>query len=111
MSSTARDETASAGRTFVVGDSLRAIAALSVLVFHQIPEQLMYGNPAMVAAFGRLPGAVLASLDLGLYLFFVLSGYLLARPFLRAYILGTTMPGIGRYFRNRALRLVPAYWL
>jgi peptidoglycan/LPS O-acetylase OafA/YrhL len=96
--------------SFVAGDPLRAIAALSVLVFHQVPAPLTYGNPAFVAAFGAIPALLLAHLDLGLYLFFVLSGYLLSRQFLRAYILGTKQPSIRRFFQNRALRIVPAYW-
>ena len=42
--------------------------------------------------------------------FFVLSGYLIARPFVQAYVDGDGVPRVGRYLRNRALRIVPAYW-
>jgi peptidoglycan/LPS O-acetylase OafA/YrhL len=47
----------------------------------------------------------------GVYIFFVLSGYLLTRSFLAAYLIGTPMPSIARYFRNRALRIAPGFWV
>jgi peptidoglycan/LPS O-acetylase OafA/YrhL len=47
----------------------------------------------------------------GIYIFFALSGYLLSRPFLAAYLVGTPQPSISRYFRNRALRIIPAFWV
>lgn len=51
------------------------------------------------------------SLDASVSLFFVLSGYLLSRRFLRAFVDGAPMPSIGRYARNRALRILPAFWV
>lgn len=45
----------------------------------------------------------------GLTLFFVLSGFLLYRPFAAAILSGSELP-LGRaYLRNRALRIMPAY--
>jgi peptidoglycan/LPS O-acetylase OafA/YrhL len=84
---------------------------MSVLLFHALPVALTNGDPASLAQFGKIPSLLLAHLDLGIYLFFVLSGYLLTGPFLRAYISGDPMPSVRRYLKNRALRLLPAYWL
>src|SRR5439155_14852002 len=49
-------------------------------------------------------------LQSGVTLFFVLSGFLLYRPFAQAALNGTARPSIRRYLRNRALRILPAYW-
>ena len=43
-------------------------------------------------------------------LFFALSGFLLYRPFAAAVLRGEALPSIRGYFRNRALRILPAYW-
>jgi peptidoglycan/LPS O-acetylase OafA/YrhL len=53
---------------------------------------------------------VLTSLEVGIYVFFVLSGYLLARAFVAAFHHGTDLPRPGRYMLNRLLRIVPAFW-
>jgi peptidoglycan/LPS O-acetylase OafA/YrhL len=84
---------------------------MSVLLFHTLPVALTNGDPTSLAQFGKVPSLLLAHLDLGIYLFFVLSGYLLTGPFLRAYISGGPQPSVRRYLKNRALRLLPAYWL
>lgn len=54
---------------------------------------------------------IFARFDLSLAAFFVLSGYLIARPFLRSYVLGTRRPSVRRFARNRVLRIVPAFVL
>ena len=46
----------------------------------------------------------------GVAVFFVVSGFLLFRPFARALIDDRPLPSFRRYFRNRALRILPAYW-
>src|SRR4051812_26100870 len=56
-------------------------------------------------------GGVLARLDVGVAIFFVLSGFLLFRPFALARATGARRPGTGRYLWRRALRILPAYWL
>ena len=63
-----------------------------------------------VAAYGWA-APLLGHIDLGLSAFFVLSGYLIARPFARAYVAGTRRPRLGSYVRNRVLRVVPAFYL
>jgi peptidoglycan/LPS O-acetylase OafA/YrhL len=54
---------------------------------------------------------ILGHIDLGLAAFFALSGYLIARPFARHYVIGTRKPGLRSYARNRVLRVVPAFYL
>jgi acetyltransferase len=105
------------GGRFIGGDPLRAIAALSVVLFH-VPFLALWfrgvqaGVPEVQFpdAFGS--GAkLLAYLNLGLSVFFVLSGYLISRPFVRAFVAGEPVPALGRYARNRLLRIVPAFWI
>ena len=56
-------------------------------------------------------GAVLARLDFGVTLFFILSGFLLARPVLLAIARGLPQPSVRHYFWKRALRILPLYWV
>ena len=50
-------------------------------------------------------------LAFGVTLFFTLSGFLLYRPFARSILQLRPLPSIGGYLRNRALRILPAYWV
>jgi peptidoglycan/LPS O-acetylase OafA/YrhL len=56
-------------------------------------------------------GALWHNLDLGVPVFFVISGFLLYRPFVAAQTLGAPQPSTGAYAWRRMLRIVPAYWL
>lgn len=47
----------------------------------------------------------------GVSIFFVLSGFLLARPFWIALDRGESMPGLGTYALRRAARILPGFWL
>jgi peptidoglycan/LPS O-acetylase OafA/YrhL len=80
-------------------DGVRAIAALSVLVFHAVGFYARgSGEEAAIRPWvGRL--------DVGVSIFFLLSGYLLYKPFVRGHVL------VGRYAWRRALRIVPGYWV
>lgn len=85
-------------------DGLRAVAALAVVATHVafVTGQVRPG----------MAGALLARLDVGVALFFALSGFLLARPWLRASLLHETRgTSLGRYALHRAARILPAYWL
>jgi len=88
---------------FALFDSLRAIAALAILVFHVAAITAALEDP--------VTGDILAVLgSRGVVLFFVISGFLLYRPFAAAHAAGGQGPQIRRYFRRRVLRIVPAYW-
>jgi peptidoglycan/LPS O-acetylase OafA/YrhL len=88
---------------FPLLDPLRAIAALAVLVTHT--SQLGGFNQE------HFLGAWTVRLDSGVAIFFVLSAFLLYRPFVRARLDGRTPPRVLRYARRRALRILPAYWV
>ena len=88
-------------------DGLRAIAAGSVVVFHV----WAIGSVGGPVALGSLSRSVLPKLPLGVTLFFVISGFLLYRPFAAAIIRAERGPGLFKYLRNRALRILPAYWV
>ena len=89
-------------------DGLRGIAALSVLTFHT----WLYGAPGepLGVDVGHLR-LLFSSLDLGVVLFFTLSGFLLYRGF-AAVILGlSTRVDVRSYALGRFLRIAPAYWV
>ena len=81
-------------------DGLRAVAAMNVLVCHA-----MQGSR-------WAPRLVLPLLDggIGVELFFVLSGFLLFLPFLRAKERGQRVQ-LGPYALRRMLRILPAYYV
>ena len=84
-------------------DGLRAIAAVTV-VFH-------HAGFATGASFRTGGGAYLARMDSGVTVFFLLSGFLLYRPYVAAHLdEGKPMPA-RRFYRRRLLRIFPAYWL
>ncbi|HMS71893.1 MAG TPA: acyltransferase family protein [Baekduia sp.] len=90
-------------RRFPLLDGVRAIAALSVVGVH-ISDASGFSEREII---GQLGGR----LNVGVTIFFVLSGFLLYRPFLAARVLGRPAPRTRRYFRRRALRIIPAYWV
>jgi peptidoglycan/LPS O-acetylase OafA/YrhL len=56
-------------------------------------------------------GRLLGRLEIGVPIFFVLSGFLLSRPYLAAGARGVRGPRPAAYLWRRALRILPAYWL
>ena len=80
---------------------MRAVAALLVIGTHAAfaTGQLTHGYV----------GAVYARLEIGVALFFVLSGFLLFRPWAVAAATGDASPGLVRYARHRLRRVMPGY--
>ena len=89
-------------RHFPLFDSLRAVAALMVLVYHVA----LSSGAASTEQWGR----VVSQFNAGVAVFFVISGFLLYRPFVAARLSGGRPPGARGYARRRALRILPAYW-
>jgi Acyltransferase family len=56
-------------------------------------------------------GAFTARMDVGVAVFFLISGFLLYRPFVAARYDEGPSESIGAYFWRRALRIFPVYWL
>jgi peptidoglycan/LPS O-acetylase OafA/YrhL len=89
---------------FPLFDGLRALAALSVLVYHAAFFAAAAAPATTVTQYtGRL--------DVGVTVFFLISGFLLYRPFVRARLRGEPAPGAAAYGWRRFLRIVPAYWV
>jgi peptidoglycan/LPS O-acetylase OafA/YrhL len=89
-------------------DGVRAIAALSVLIYHV----WLYGPPGTAEQSGLGPfGRFMPDFAFGVILFFTLSGFLLYRPFAGALLREHDRPSFVRYLRNRSLRILPAYWV
>jgi peptidoglycan/LPS O-acetylase OafA/YrhL len=83
-------------------DGLRAVAAGGVLLTHVAFQTGAVGRGA--------GGALLGRFDAGVAVFFVLSGFLLYRPYTVALHAGRPAPGLRRYALRRAARILPAYW-
>jgi peptidoglycan/LPS O-acetylase OafA/YrhL len=89
---------------FPLFDSLRAIAFLSVMVTHAAVFAGIEDGDAFLAPY-------VARLDVGVQIFFVISGFLLYRPFVAAALRGEEPPASGPYAWRRFLRVAPPYWL
>lgn len=88
-------------------DGVRAVASFGVLVYH------VASTTGASLREGFLP-ALLSRGDIAVPIFFLLSGFLLYRPWAREAMEGTegtTPPRVGDYLWKRALRILPAYWL
>ena len=80
------------------------MAAGAVLFFH-------VGMATGTALQYDVAAALLARGDIGVPLFFALSGLLLYRPWATAALSDRPGPPVRRYLLRRALRILPAYWI
>jgi len=93
------------GGHFPCFDGLRAVAALSVFTFHFVSlshPPWLHGN--LQAAIARLGGQ-------GVGIFFVISGFLLYRPFADAAFRCAPSPSLRPFWLRRFVRIFPAYWI
>ena len=89
-------------RGFPLLDGYRALAAIMVLTTHVAFNTGEVLTPII--------GPVLGRLDFGVTLFFLLSGFLLYRPWARAAMEDSHRPGLKGYAVRRGARILPAYW-
>src|SRR4051794_11309636 len=82
-------------------DSLRAIAVIGVLLTHA-SYYVAQSGPGI---FVRL------RFDMGVSIFFVISGFLIYRPWVHARLVGDPSPLVRVYAWRRLLRIVPGYWV
>lgn len=85
-------------------DSMRAVAAIAVVGFHT-------GNSFGVADVASSVRPYAGRLNVGVWIFFVISGFLLYRPSVAARLSGGDSPTIGGYAWRRFLRIFPGYWV
>lgn len=89
---------------FPLLDGLRALAALSILVYHTATFSRASEGQAGLSPY-------LARLNVGVAIFFVISGFLLYRPFVAARAGLAPQVRVRDYARRRGLRIIPAYWV
>lgn len=86
-------------------DGVRAIAALGVVLYHCLGVFKSHQRPDGI-------GLIIDNLgNFGVAVFFLLSGYLLFREFVRWILFGDKRVPLPHYFERRFLRIYPAYWL
>jgi peptidoglycan/LPS O-acetylase OafA/YrhL len=88
---------------FPAFEGLRGLAALLVLVVH---TSFASGFTLRSGA-----GSYTARGDVGVALFFLISGFLLYRPFVDSSLRDVSAPRLGPFLLRRALRIVPLYWV
>ena len=80
---------------------VRAVAALLVLGTHAAYTTGKYTHGFVGLLYSRM--------EIGVPIFFALSGYLLFGPWIRAAVDGREAPSVGRYAWHRVRRIMPAY--
>jgi peptidoglycan/LPS O-acetylase OafA/YrhL len=83
-------------------DAYRAIAMFMVILFH--------ADFASLAHDKGIFGDILRRFDLALAFFFVLSAFLLFRPYAAAQLAGRPAMRVRTFYRHRLLRIFPGYW-
>ncbi|HZG86045.1 acyltransferase [Paenibacillus sp.] len=95
-------------RTHLAGaDGLRAIACLAVIGHHFSQRLAMPQQPAWLQ---ELQAFALLG-NVGVSVFFVLSGFLLSYPFWRSYVENEAYPSLRAYALRRAARIIPGYYV
>ena len=87
-------------------DGLRGVACLLVFGVHFAQITQLDGRLGPFEL-----GRLLANGHIGVALFFALSGMLLSLPFWQAKLDAADAPKVGRYFANRCVRILPAYYV
>ncbi|MCA1689109.1 MAG: acyltransferase, partial [Actinobacteria bacterium] len=99
---------------FLAGDGIRGVGMICIIVAHLAGGTLLIDGVftrGFRAGYGAMAGVVLSGLQLALPVFFVLSAYLISRPYIHAYVLNRRTPSLRRYLRHRVLRIIPVFWL
>ncbi len=101
-----------AGERYPCFNGLRAIAALAVVLHHaSIATAYSLRGPRVPLSDGGRFGEYFAHMDAGVQVFFLISGFLLYRPFVSAALREHPPGDLHRYVRRRFFRIYPAYWV
>lgn len=94
-------------------DGVRAIACLSVISFHLNLHSFFAHLWSPIP--NDMGATFISSLELagemGIMLFFILSGFLLFLPFARAILFDQPAPSLRRYYIRRIFRILPCYYV
>jgi peptidoglycan/LPS O-acetylase OafA/YrhL len=93
------------GHRFPLVHSMRGLAAISVLLYHALFKAYLNARP------GNPLAPYAAHLDVGVSLFFLISGFVLYRPMVARRLAGEPPIDADAYGRRRLRRIVPAYWI
>ena len=85
-------------------DSLRGFSTILIVVYHTFSAS---GYPA---AHAESFGAYIGRLNVGVAIFFLLSGFLIFRPFAQVLIHNLPLPEVRSFYLKRAARIIPGYW-
>jgi len=88
-------------------DALRAIATLMIVAYHI----LGIGGSGFSLQHRDVFGHIATNLNIGVSIFFTLSGYLLFKPFAEAILRKTVGPNLKSFYVKRAARIFPGYWV
>jgi peptidoglycan/LPS O-acetylase OafA/YrhL len=86
-------------------DGLRFVAIAAVIAYHLNGTLVRYYDLRLPS----LPAILLLNGERGVWLFFVISGFILALPFASHWLRGTAAPDLKHYFLRRLTRLEPPY--
>jgi len=86
---------------FPLMDAVRAIAALLILLYHA----------SLWMNLSDAPQRFFDAMTIGVPVFFVISGFLLYRPFALAHLRDDAPPRVPAYAWRRLLRIVPPFWI
>ena len=88
-------------------NGLRAAACLSVILHHVFLKLDFRAQEPLL----QFLWYIVWKGNIGVSIFFVLSGFLLSYPFWNNYLSGAAFPGIKNYIIKRAARIMPGYYL
>lgn len=93
-------------------DGLRAIAALAVLATHAGDAAGTAGwRHDLLGAVDLRTGLAIQQLNVGVEVFFVISAFLVYRPFVAAHLGSHAVPSGAWFLVRRFFRVYPAYWV
>ncbi len=90
------------GPSFPNLDAYRSLGMLMIMTTHV--------SYATGLQYRSIVGVVFARFDVGLPVFFMVSGFLLYRQYVMAVLRGDPQPSTRTFLKRRLLRIVPGYW-